>query len=291
MIKVTAYSLKALLVVPLIFGLVDALLAVPGASSLVGSYVPFVSPRLLFLAVFGALLVSASVMGRTARIIKFLSWVYVLPPILVLGVFNRVMNAFGVEFHPWDLNLSYLVYFVIALPLAHLLDDTVERAKRFEEWGVEGYDPALHGVLGSLVLVLLSAGLLTLVYYREANLSLSLPPYSLMLVVFVLGLSALIGFLPEGARRTVAFVKVKATLGPAYDVSVIRGGDGLTIEVRDYGTRQERELTYSFEIEGKPPQSILLDLGETSRRIRKSGETVVDGVRYVVYSNVPVEKV
>ncbi|ASJ02200.1 hypothetical protein A3L09_02420 [Thermococcus profundus] len=285
MIKATAYSLKALLVVPLVLGLVDAVLAVPGAGELISSYFPFISPRILLLSLFGALFVSASVLGSTARIIKFLSWIYVIPPILVLGVFNRVMEYFGVNLSPWGLNLTYLAYLVVSLPLAHTLDDTVKRANRLEEWGVEGYDGALHGVLGSVVLLLLSAGVLSLLYYKEVALSVSLPPYSLTVVVFVLGLAALVGFLPGHARKTVAFVKAKVELGPAYEVSVSEIWGNTVLTIKDYGNRQLREFTYSFDLNGKPPDSVLLMRDGVERKVRKVRDVVVDGVRYVVYSN------
>jgi hypothetical protein len=106
-----------------------------------------------------------------------------------------------------------------------------------------------------------------------------------MVVIFVLGLVALVGFLPERAGKTVAFVKVRARIGPAYEVSVVGTGEETSLEVRDYGTPQVREFLYSFKIMGKPPESILVRFGDKSVKVRRIGETTVNGTKYVMYSD------
>ena len=283
MIEFTIFILRALVVLPIALALRDIITSINEIYPFLPA-LPFIDPDLAALILSLLIVLIPALLGRPGFVIKLTLVVYLMVPIL-LGTLQNLMAAFGIDymFPRIEVKTVHLVYMIFALIFVVLLEEVERKYRLMKGWEVEGLDPALHFQLAAGVVGLVISGALAMFYVRSQVLELTLPEYSLLAVIMAIGPVVALGILPPKSKKTVLVVKDTAEVGPSYEVYPRERDGKIEIEIRDSGVRQERELVHSFEIKAVPKE-VVLKVGERVKPLTKSGEVVVDGVRYVVYS-------
>ncbi|NJE07170.1 hypothetical protein E3E31_01190 [Thermococcus sp. M39] len=280
MIKLTVYLIKIALILPLIAVLSKALSTVALLRETLRA-IPFIISDTTIMVLVALILVAPTIFWRTKKVVMIFSLLYIVPALLSTGTISELLPLFGYSFHFWNLNVTYVAYFLLVSVLGEILDDVLEKARILEDWNISGIEETLHYLLGAEGLLVILAGIFALLYSRHAiSLGTELPAYALPLGILLLGLVLLLGILPEKPKKTIGVVKTVIKIGPSYTIEPT----GDEVVVRDEGLPQEREVVASFELT-ETYESIILKTRDARRKLKKAGEFVVDGVRYVVYSD------